>query len=96
MGDGIRWTVLFENLSKAGGPKVKTSKFNDKRFWVDTLDRAVSSFAQGLLATATLTTFNVVQIDWESSVISAVSYAIFSTLSSIALRGGENLNEPQA
>ena len=64
------------------------SKFANKQFWVDTFDRAVASFAQGILGAAGLDTVGVLEVDWNQVVSLAGSYALLSVLTSVAFRGG--------
>lgn len=63
------------------------SKFASKQFWVDTLDRVVASFAQGVLATAGLDSVGVLTVEWQQVVSLAGSYALLSLLTSVAFRG---------
>ena len=64
------------------------SKFANLQFWVDTGDRAVASFAQGLIGTAGLDGIGIVSVDWLGVLSLAGSYALLSVLTSIAFRGG--------
>ncbi len=64
------------------------SKFANKQFWVDAVDRALSSLAQGILATAALDQVGVLSVDWVQTLSLAGSYALASLLTSIAFRGG--------
>lgn len=66
------------------------SKFANKNFWIDTFDRAFSSFAQGVLGSAALETVGVVDIDWVQVLSLGASYALFSALTSIAFRGNDS------
>jgi hypothetical protein len=66
------------------------SKFADKQFWIDTFDRVVASFAQGLIATAGLDGVGVLDVDWVQTVSLAGSYAALSLLTSVAFRGGSS------
>ena len=63
------------------------SKFADKQFWIDTLDRSVASFAQGVIASAGLEGLGVLDIDWVQVLSLAGSYAALSVLTSVAFRG---------
>lgn len=62
------------------------SKFADRRFWVDAGDRAIVSFAQGLLATGVLESTGVIGVDWQGVLSLAAGYSLTSFLSSIAFR----------
>lgn len=63
------------------------SKFASKRFWVDTFDRTVASFAQGFLASAGLDSVGLLDLDLLNVLSLAGSYALLSLLTSIAFRG---------
>lgn len=63
------------------------SKFASKKFWVDAGDRALASFAQGILASSGLETIGVLDIDWVQVLSLGSSYALLSLLTSIAFRG---------
>lgn len=69
------------------------SKFASKQFWSDTFDRAVTSLAQGLLASSVLVQTGVLDIDWVQVFSLGGSYALVSVLTSIALRGGDKVVE---
>ncbi len=64
------------------------SKFADRQFWIDSGDRAIASFAQGILATAALDKVGVLSVDWVQTLSLAGSYALASLLTSVAFRGG--------
>jgi hypothetical protein len=63
------------------------SKFASGQFWIDTFDRVVASFAQGILATAGLDSIGILDIEWQGVLSLAGSYALLSLLTSIAFRG---------
>lgn len=63
------------------------SKFADRKFWTDTFDRVVASFAQGILATAGLDGIGVLDIEWTQVLSLAGSYALLSFLTSVSFRG---------
>ena len=64
------------------------SKFASGQFWVDTFDRAVASFAQGILGAGALDGVGVLDIAWLDVLSLAGSYAALSILTSVAFRGG--------
>lgn len=64
------------------------SKFASKAFWVDAGDRALSSFAQALIATGVLESSGIIGVDWQGILSLAGGYALTSFLTSIAFRGG--------
>lgn len=72
------------------------SKFADKRFWIDTGDRTLSSFAQGILGSAALETVGVIDVDWVQVLSLGASYALLSLLTSVAFRGHENTHIPNS
>jgi hypothetical protein len=65
------------------------SKFADKQFWIDTMDRTLSSFAQGILGSAALETVGVIDVDWVQVLSLGGSYALLSLLTSVAFRGSD-------
>lgn len=65
------------------------SKFADKKFWVDTFDRVVTSFAQGLIGVLGLDTVGILDVDWGQGLSIATSYAVLSLLTSISFRGAD-------
>lgn len=69
---------------------MKTSKFASKTFWVDTTDRAIASFAQGILGSAGLDTTGIVDVGWAGVLSLAGSYALLSVLTAVAFRGGND------
>lgn len=66
------------------------SKFADKTFWIDAFDRAVASFAQGVIGTALLDSTGLLDVDWVQVASLAGSYALLSVLTSVAFRGGSS------
>ena len=66
------------------------SKYADKQFWTDAVDRVVASFAQGLIGTAGLDGIGVLDVDWTQSLSLAASYALLSLLTSVAFRGSSS------
>lgn len=76
------------SATQAGGFTGGTmSKYANKAFWVDTFDRALASFAQGLIATAGLDGAGILEVDWMQTLSLAGSYAALSLLGSVAFRG---------
>ena len=67
---------------------MKTSKFASKDFWVDTADRGVASFAQGMIGSAGLDSTGLLDIGWSGAFSLAGAYALLSVLTSVAVRGG--------
>lgn len=64
------------------------SKFADRKFWIDTADRAVASFAQAMLVTNVFETAGVIGADWQGILSLSAGYALTSVLTSVAFRGG--------
>ena len=69
------------------------SKFADKAFWVDAVDRTVASFAQAVVAGGVLQSAGLLGIDWADTLSLAGGYALTSLLTSIAFRGGAKTAE---
>ena len=66
-----------------------TSKYANKKFWIDTLDRAVSTTAQA--AVASLTVSSVGAINWPEAGAIAALAGLVSFLQSIAFRGKDEI-----
>lgn len=64
------------------------SKYADKRFWVDTFDRALSTVAQAAVATLTAGVTGLLEADWVTVGSVAGLAGVVSVLSSVAFRGG--------
>lgn len=62
------------------------SKFADPRFWVDTLDRAIATFAQAALGAMGAGTVGLIAVEWGAVLSVAGFAAVVSVLSSIAFR----------
>lgn len=62
------------------------SKFADPRFWVDTFDRAVATFAQAALGAMGAGVAGLLAVDWVPVLSVAAFAAVVSVLSSIAFR----------
>ena len=65
------------------------SKYASKRFWIDTADRAVATFAQGSLGAITADTIGLTDLDLTAVASIGGLAALVSVLSSVAFRGGE-------
>lgn len=63
------------------------SKYADKAFWVDTFDRAVSTFAQAAVAVLTANVTGLLDVDWVQLASVAGLAAGVSVLTSVAFRG---------
>ena len=64
------------------------SKYADKQFWLDTLDRAVATFAQAGAATLAAGVTGLLDIDLIRIASVAGLAALVSVLTSVAFRGG--------
>lgn len=65
------------------------SKYADKQFWVDTGDRALSTFAQGTVgAILASSVVSVIDLDLAQSAAVGALAALVSVLQSVAARGG--------
>jgi hypothetical protein len=62
------------------------SKFADPRFWVDTIDRAIATFAQAALGAMGAGTVGLIAVEWGAVLSVAGFAALVSVLTSIALR----------
>lgn len=69
------------------------SKYASKTFWVDAADRAVASFAQGLIGATALDSVGLLDVDWSQSFSFAGAMGLLSLLTSVAVRGGKG--EPE-
>lgn len=67
---------------------MKTSKYADGAFWIDTADRAVATIAQTAVATLTAQVTGILDIDWAQLASVAGLAGLVSLLTSIAFRGG--------
>jgi len=63
------------------------SKYANKQFWVDTLDRAVATVAQTGVATLTAGVTGILEVDWVTIGSVAGLAGAVSVLTSIAFRG---------
>lgn len=63
------------------------SKYASKRYWIDTTDRAVATFAQAAVGALTATTTGLLDLDWVQVVSVAGLAALVSVLTSVAFRG---------
>lgn len=69
------------------------SKYASKRFWVDTLDRAVATTAQAAVGVLTAGVTGILEVDWVQGASVAGLAGAVSVLTSIALRGGEKAED---
>lgn len=64
-----------------------TSKYADKKFWVDTADRAIATFAQSLAGALGIDQTGILDLDWSQSLSIAGAITLASVLTSVAFRG---------
>ena len=55
-----------------------------KKFWIDALERAVSTAAQAAIAMVGMNQFNAIQADWKAIAGTALGAAILSILKAMA------------
>lgn len=71
------------------------SKYADKSFWTDTVDRTIASLAQGLvvaLGAISAGEAGLLDVDWKTAFSMAGGYAVLSFLTSVSFRGnGEKI-----
>lgn len=66
------------------------SKYANKQFWIDTIDRAISTFAQALVAGITVSA--ITDIDWLFALGTAGLAGLVSVLQSVGFRdNGESV-----
>ncbi|HWL59285.1 MAG TPA: holin [Microbacteriaceae bacterium] len=66
------------------------SKYANRRFWIDTADRAIATTAQAAIATLTAGITGLLDVDWvQLGSIAGLAGAV-SLLTSIAFRGRED------
>lgn len=73
------------------------SKYANRKFWVDTFDRAVSTVAQAAVAVLTANVTGLLDVDWVQILsVSGLAGAV-SVLTSVAFRGqdDENASDPR-
>ena len=63
------------------------SKYAEKRFWIDTFDRAISTLAQADVAVLTAGATGLLDVDWQQALSVSGLAAAVSVLTSVALRG---------
>lgn len=68
------------------------SKYADKQFWIDVVDRAVSTVAQAAVATLTAGVTGILDVDWVGVASVAGLAGAVSVLTSIAFRGNDKLS----
>lgn len=67
------------------------SKYASRTFWIDTADRAVSTFAQGTLgAILASSVTSLIDLDLAQSAAVGGLSALVSVLQSVAARGGKS------
>jgi len=69
------------------------SKYADKQFWYDTIDRAVATFAQAAAATLAAGVTGLLDIDLIQVASVSGLAAVVSILTSVAFRGGAKAAE---
>lgn len=69
------------------------SRYLNKKFVIDTLDRAVATFAQGALSVLTLGATSVLDVDFLQVGSVAALASLISVLTSISLRGQASAEE---
>ena len=69
------------------------SKYANTQFWVDTVDRAVATFAQTAVAALTAGVTGLLEVDWAQGASVAGLAALVSVLTSVAFRGGSEVSE---
>lgn len=62
------------------------SKFADPRFWVDTIDRSIATFAQAALGAMGAGTVGLIAVEWGAVLSVAGFAALVSVLTSIGFR----------
>lgn len=63
------------------------SKYANKQFWIDTLDRGVATFAQSLAGALGIDQTGILDLDWTQGLSLAGAITLASVLTSIAFRG---------
>ena len=63
------------------------SKYANRQFWIDTVDRAVATFAQAAVATLTANVTGILDVDFAQLASVAGLAAAVSVLTSVAFRG---------
>lgn len=66
---------------------MSTSRYASKGYWLDTMDRAVSTFAQAAVATLSAGATGLLDIDFAQAASVSGLAALVSVLSSVAFRG---------
>lgn len=66
---------------------MSASKYASKRFWIDTMDRAIASTAQGIIGSAALDSTGILDIDWAGVLSVGGSMGLLALLTSVAFRG---------
>lgn len=66
------------------------SKYADRQFWIDTLDRGIATFAQSLAGVLAVDKIGVLDVDWTGTLSVAVAITAASVLTSISFRGNSS------
>lgn len=67
------------------------SKYADGKFWIDALDRAVSTFAQATVATLTAGVTGILDVDWLQVLSVGGLAALVSVLTTVAFRAAPDV-----
>jgi hypothetical protein len=70
------------------------SKYADRKFWVDTFDRAVSTVAQAAVAVLTANVTGLLDVDWVQMLSVSGLAGVVSVLTSVAFRGQDKDEKP--
>src|SRR5690606_10745781 len=79
-----RGDKLVSDLNPRGE---RMSIYSSKKFWVDTLDRAVSTTAQAAVAVLTANVTGILDVDWAQIASVSGLAGLVSVLTSVAFRG---------
>ncbi len=66
------------------------SKYANRKFWIDTFDRAVSTVAQAGVAVLTANVTGLLDVDWVQMASVAGLAGAVSVLTSVAFRGKDD------
>ena len=66
------------------------SKYANKKFWLDAMDRAISTFAQAGVGVLTAGVTGILEIDWTQMLSVAGLAAVVSVFTSVAFRGRDD------
>lgn len=68
------------------------SKYANRKFWIDTFDRSVSTVAQAGVAALTANVTGLLDVDWVQMASVAGLAGAVSVLTSVAFRGKDDEN----